>query len=135
MWSSLRRRASSDDTAQRQRTEDYQQNGFKNYPTSAYLPWKQGLLVAYNTRTAVQSLGHSIGHLWRTCRVFAPKAFEQHALQQSPRTSISEILRFYASTCHYRRDYASLRLWSSASLRSWIYTGPALASDVKTQYL
>ena len=38
---------------------------------------------------------YSIGHLWRIYRVFTPRAFDARAAQESPRTSTSEILRFY----------------------------------------
>jgi hypothetical protein len=63
-WLSSRRRASGDRTAWPQRTEDYQQNGYQNHPTSVLLVSKPRPLKSYSLGLQDRGLRRSIGHLW-----------------------------------------------------------------------
>jgi hypothetical protein len=51
------------ETAGHSRTEDYQQNGYKNHPTDALLMSRARPLKSHNLRLQNHSLGQSIGHL------------------------------------------------------------------------
>jgi hypothetical protein len=62
-------------TASHSRTEDYQQNRYKNHLTDALLVSRARPLKSYGLRLQNRGLGQSIGHLWGVLQSFHAKTF------------------------------------------------------------